>query len=219
MRYAYEPTRPWYGLGPLQVASLTGRLSAETIQHLGDEASGPRGAFLPMPHTDGMDDTVNTLKADIAGLRGSVALVEGMGTGFEAGGAGRMNDWLVKRIGASPPDSMLMLMMEARGEVLAACGIPSVLFNRAQDSAAREGWRQYLHGTVAPLGRIVAAELSDKLGTEIGLDLDRVEGLRYHGPGEGVSKHGGRRHGRGEGREPGRADGCRRITAYSEVTA
>ena len=34
IRYAVEPSRPWRGNSPLQVAALAGKLSAETINHL-----------------------------------------------------------------------------------------------------------------------------------------------------------------------------------------
>ena len=47
--YAREPERPWRGTGPIQAAILAGRLSASTAAALADEASGPRGSFLPMP--------------------------------------------------------------------------------------------------------------------------------------------------------------------------
>ena len=170
VRYAVDPTRPWHGVGPIQAATLAGRLSAETVQALADEASGPRGSFLPIPHTDGEDQTVTDLKADIAKLKGSTAVVEGMGTGWEAGGAGRMADWQTRRIGATPPDSLIMLMMEARKEILSACGIPPTLFDRSSDASAREAWRMCLHATIAPLGGIVAAELTAKLDASVVLD-------------------------------------------------
>lgn len=47
--YAVDVERPWKGYGPLQVAQLAGRLSAETVAALADEASGPRGSVLPLP--------------------------------------------------------------------------------------------------------------------------------------------------------------------------
>ena len=43
VRYSQDPDRPWKGVGPLQAASLAGRLSAETMEALGDEAGAPRG--------------------------------------------------------------------------------------------------------------------------------------------------------------------------------
>ena len=50
LMYAKDPETPWRGVGPLQVAQLAGRLSAETSAALADEASGPRGSFLPLPN-------------------------------------------------------------------------------------------------------------------------------------------------------------------------
>ena len=54
-RYAADPSEPWRGNGPIDVASLTGRLSANTINQLADEASGPVGRLLGIPK-DGEDD-------------------------------------------------------------------------------------------------------------------------------------------------------------------
>ena len=72
VRYQSDPDRPWRGVGPLQSASLAGKLSAETIKALGDEASGPTGHLLPIP-VDGDDPSVAELKGDIRTLGGSIA--------------------------------------------------------------------------------------------------------------------------------------------------
>ena len=72
-KYAADP--PWKGNGPVQVAALAGRLSAETARALADESSGPVGRLLGLP-VDGQDATVQALKADIANARGKVALLE-----------------------------------------------------------------------------------------------------------------------------------------------
>ena len=94
VRYQCDPERPWRGVGPLQSASLAGKLSAETIKALGDEASGPRGSLLPIP-VDGDDPSVTELKGDIRTLNGSLATVESMAAGWAAdGGATRpRGDW------------------------------------------------------------------------------------------------------------------------------
>ena len=68
-RYAVDASRPWRGLGPITVASLAGRLSANTIDALANEASGPVGRLLGIP-VDGDDDTVSGLKTDIANAKG-----------------------------------------------------------------------------------------------------------------------------------------------------
>lgn len=76
--YGVDPERPWRGIGPLQAATLAGKLSAETIGMLADEASGPRGHLLPLPQVDDEDDTINELKSDIRTLNGSIATVESL---------------------------------------------------------------------------------------------------------------------------------------------
>ena len=58
--------------------------------------------------------------------------------------------------------------------MLSACGINPSLVMDAQGTAQREAYRQFLFGTVAPLGRIVAAELTEKLNAPIRLDWEEL---------------------------------------------
>ena len=164
--YARDVETPWRGYGPLQVALLAGRLSAETVKSLADESSGPRGAFLPLP-MDGDDPTLALLKSDIRGAAGKVLLTEG---GDFDKATGDNTNWMVRRFGASPPDSLVKLATLATGEVLAACGASETLFGGGDGTAKRESYRQFLFGTLAPLGRLVSSELSMKLEADVTLD-------------------------------------------------
>ena len=166
--YSRDPERPWRGVGPLQSAALAGRLSAETIKALADEAGGPRGSLLPVPNADGADATVTDLKADIRKLNGAVAVVESQSTiqpDRPSGDAG----WQARRLGFNAPASLIEAAAQSHREVLAACGISPALFDASAGAAAREAYRQVLHGVIAPLGKIVAHELTLKLETEISL--------------------------------------------------
>ena len=167
LMYSRDPHRPWHGVGPIESATLAGRLSAETAKALADEASGPRGNLLPVPNKDGEDSTLTSLKGDLRKLGGNIALVESMAGDWNAGGPAP-GDWNAKRLGADPPSALVELAAQAHREVLAACGISPALFDSA--AAAREAWRQFLFGCVSPLGRIVSSELSAKL--EVGVNLD-----------------------------------------------
>ena len=158
-RYAFDNIRPWLGVGPLISASLAGRLSAETVAALTDEASGPRGSLLPIP-VDGDDDTVEELKVDISRLRGKMALIEG---GSWNAASETAPDYRPRRVGADPPDSLIRQSEQATGEIYAACGVNPAIFRDSDGTAGREAWRQLLFGTIAPLGGIVEAELRDKL--------------------------------------------------------
>ena len=173
VRYAVDPADPWRGVGPLQVAALAGRLSAETSAALADESSGPRGSFLSVP-IGGDSPAVSALKKDIRAAKGDLLL--GKGGSWDQGPEGMNSaNYRAQRFGANPPASMVDLADLASREVLSACGVPAVLFSdRGDGSALRESYRRVLHTTVAPLGKLVARELSDKLETAVAFDWQEL---------------------------------------------
>ena len=158
--YAVDPGRPWRGYGPLYVASLGGRLSAETASALADEAAGPRGSFLPVP-ADGLDGTVTALRGDIRTAKGKMLLGESGDWGNVGSGGSAM--WEAKRFGANPPPGLVEVHKMASQEIYSACGVSPLIFAAGQGTAAREGYRQTLFTTIAPLGRLVETELRAKL--------------------------------------------------------
>ena len=177
IRAYVEPSAPWRGVSPLTGASSTARLLSETESALADESAGTRGHVIPLPQgkagDDDDDDSLSKLQADIAKLGGSTALVETAAAGFGEGrGAAPQADWRPQRIGASPPDSLRQLRVDAEMTTLAATGTPVELITARSDGAAvREAWRRYSHAFLQPIGRLVAAELAEKLDTP-GLSLD-----------------------------------------------
>ena len=52
--------------------------------------------------------------------------------------------------------------------------VPTSLLERADGTALREAWRQFLHASVMPVSLSVSAELTDKLDTDIRLSFDRM---------------------------------------------
>ena len=173
VRLQSDPEQPWRGVAPLASAAIAGRLSAETMQALADEASGPRGMLLPTP-IDGADPTVSALKADIRALRGKVALVESTSSGWAADGSQQRpkGDWEARRLGAAPGAALIQLADLASREVYAACGIPLSVVTVAEGTGQREGFRRLLHSTIMPLAQIVGEELSAKFETPISLSFD-----------------------------------------------
>ena len=174
-RYSTDPARPWVGVGPLDRARLSGRLSAELEAALGDEASGTRGYVLPIP-SDGQDSSVADLRRDIGSLGGKTALVE---TAMAGWGDGRMaaprGDYQPQRLGANPPATLATLRSDAAQAVLSACGVPVELVTPGDGTGQREAWRRFLHGTVQPLAACVAGELAAKLDTPgLMLNFDKL---------------------------------------------
>ena len=178
LQYASDPGSPWQGYGPLTAASLAGRLSANVVAALADEAGGPVGHVLPIP-VDGADTTIAKLKEDLAKKRGSLHLVEG--GDWDNVGGGRETTWTPKRFGANPPMAMVELAKLASDETYAACGINPAVFTSGQGTAGREAYRQTLFGLIAPLGRLVSAELTAKLGAEVRLDWTELRAADVSG--------------------------------------
>ena len=165
MRYATDPQTPWRGHSPLGVATDAGRLSAEVLAALADEASGPRGSFLAVPSAEAADK----IPGDIKAARGTMLVLETLVAGWE-GATAMPADWLAKRFGANPPQYMVELLRQARAEVYAACGINSAMFDASGVAALREAYRLFLFTVVAPLGKLVAGELAAKIDPSISLD-------------------------------------------------
>ena len=173
VRLQADPEQPWKGVSPLASAALAGRLSAETMMALADEASGPRGFLLPSP-VDGADPTVAALKSDIRALRGKVALVESTSSGWAGDGTQSRpkGDWEARRLGAAPGAPLIEQADLASREVFAACGIPLSVVTTSEGTGQREGFRRLLHSTIMPLAKIVSEELSDKFEVPISLSFD-----------------------------------------------
>ena len=170
-RYAADASTPWRGNGPVEVAALAGRLSAETVRALADEASGPVGRLLGVP-VDGEDATVLKLKDDIKNAAGRVALLEA-GDWGNAGGDAKV-DLKTERFGAEPPASLVELVDVSSREIYAACGFNSALWGGSQAASVREARRLALFGVLSPLGRLVEAELKDKLDDEVSLSWQEL---------------------------------------------
>ena len=115
------------------------------------------------------------LKADIAKARGKALFIETTAAGWDTGRASApQRDWQAARLGPQPPESMATIRKDAFAAVLAACGCSVAMFDDSDGTSKREAQRVFLHGTVRPLGRLLAAELSAKLETEIALNFDQL---------------------------------------------
>ena len=79
-----------------------------------------------------------------------------------------------RRFGANPPDALVKLHERAFDEIVGACGLMGLFSPRTDGTGRREAYRQSLHSVVAPLGRLVAAELTRKLETPIRLDWQEL---------------------------------------------
>lgn len=158
-RYAPESGRPWRGRSPLSLCSLSAALVAETESSLRAEASGPNAKLLPVPSTRG----VGELAAGISTAAGRALLVPTTESGWGGSADRPARDWRPSRLGMDPPQSAVTLLEQSVEQLVAACGVPNELLQRTDGTSLREAWRQFLFGTLAPVARMVQAELRDKL--------------------------------------------------------
>ena len=73
-----------------------------------------------------------------------------------------------------PPASLVELVSVASQEVYAACGFNTALWGGSQAASVREAWRLALFGVLSPLGRLVEAELQDKLEDSVTLSWQEL---------------------------------------------
>ena len=185
-----------HGKGESPIPSSTAKLAAELETKLTQEVGGPVGNVLPLPHKG----SVTALQADIDKLAGRTVLVESTAAGYGDGEAAPKMDWLSRRIGAAPPESMIGLRKDVQASILAACGCPGSLLERADGTLAREEMRRFLHSTISPVARVVASELEVKLDTPgLSFDFSALFASDLSGAGQGFPVDGRRRNGRHKG--------------------
>lgn len=143
------------GTGPLQNAPQLKKWTKNLELRISEESGGSVGYLLPIP-ASGDDASVTALKSDLANLKGRTALVETTAAGYGAGrAAAPTQDYQPRRLGPKIPEGNVQAFDRAERAVLAACGVPIELVRSSEGTGAREAWRRFLHGTIAPLGNLV----------------------------------------------------------------
>ena len=184
VRYATRPGEPWRGRPPLSFAEDSRALAAALELRLGQELAGPVGRLIALPQDAGADEgegegegVTATLRRELAGLAGRLALVETVAGGWGEGkAAAPASDWTPRRLGANPPAALGVLRSAVEACVLGVLGIPPGLADASADGTSqRESYRRFLHGSVQPLARLCEAELSSKLETDARLSFRRLE--------------------------------------------
>ena len=173
-RYSADAEQPWHGVPPLRRASEGARLAGSIEKRVADEAGAAVGHLLPIPAGAG-DEQTTLMKADLRRMAGETALVETTSGGWGEGRtAAPQADYKPQRIGAAWPPSTPPIYRASQIAVLAACGVPVELIEKADGTGQREAWRRCLHGTIEPLGRIVASELTWVVGRPVTLSFERL---------------------------------------------
>lgn len=178
VRYAVDPLRPWSGRSPLQVASDGGKLAGLLEQGLRYELNSAYGYILPLPEGRSLSDTEKTT---LSSLKGKLAFPKSLAGGLGDKAARPDQDYVTARVGPRIPNAHVELWEGARGAVAAACGIAPSLVLGGDSTAAREGYRRFVHSTMRPVARLVEAELSAALEQPVSLTFDDLHATDVSG--------------------------------------
>ena len=172
-----DVARPWDGISPFTRSAATREILCEVERSLHDEHKSPVGSVIPVPHMDVDQDgasPLDKLQADVAALAGRVVLGETTAGGWSEGrSAAPAGDWRPQRIGPSPAQYTVSTRLDVERSLLGAAGCPVALVNPEAGTDSREAWRRFLHGTLAPVGAILSAELQ-RAGLPAGLSFNRL---------------------------------------------
>lgn len=161
---------PWRGQSPIDLGGITRTVLRRAEGAIAAELSGAVGKIMTVP-AGTPEQTIALIKADLKALNGKTTLPESTAGGWGQGAAvAPQRDWQPVRIGPEPPVSMVQLRKDAAMMVLGAAGVPVELVDGSEGSGSREAWRQFLHSTIQPLGKIVVAELRYKTGRRVSID-------------------------------------------------
>ena len=164
LRYAEDGEQPWKGIGPLRQAHTSRRLTTNMETRLADESSARPGYLLPVPSVS------TSLQADLNKLKGKTVLVDSTAGGWNQEKPPRA-DFGPQRIGFNPPQTLEVLRLGVGRSLLAAAGVPGARMGSSNVNELKEGYRQFLTGTIQPTSRLVLGELREKLDTP-NLDFD-----------------------------------------------
>ena len=172
-RHAPRPEQPWVGVSPLSASETTRQLLRNLEAKLSEEIATTTGQIIPVPSTQ--QTQTAGLQAQLRDLKGKIVLVPSTASGW---GEGRQSapprDWQKTRLGADPPQALMELRSKVTMSLAHAAGIPTAVLAGDSDVGSREAWRQFLHGTIAPLGEIIEEELRMKLAPDITLDFENL---------------------------------------------
>lgn len=166
VRINAEVSTPWHGQDPLRKSSLTADTLAAIECGMGEVMAGTWGSqVLPTPELQ--EEQRTQLEDKLRGHRGGLTPVESTRANA-SGGPMSVNDWVPSNLMPDIRGMELGVHWEAvRSTMLAAFGIPPILFSSlAQSAALREGQRHAVLWTLAPIAKIASAELAAKLDDE-----------------------------------------------------
>ena len=174
LRIGVDPAAPWLGTAPLRRASLTAGMLQAVESALGEVfENAPIGSQV-VPYPENPDADNAALGRSFRGQRGRVLLRESVQVSA-AGGPAPAADWRPASLSPDLERTMsIQALTAAREAICMAFGVLPGLANAATTGPlVREAQRHLAGWTLQPIAMLLAEEASQKLGSEIMIDLMR----------------------------------------------
>ena len=170
VKYAPHPARPWRGRSPMMMAADTAR-AAGLLEHATSEEMGFTQKQLLSPRRNqgdyGMADSMSPDQI--------TKIVEAFAAHTGSGAFVVPGDLEPRRLGPDPPATFPDLRDRLEHSILSMHGVPPALVAPGgTGTAAREAFRQLLHGLIKPIGALLAEELQAKLDPGAALSFDAL---------------------------------------------
>ena len=156
---------PWTNHGPLQSASLTGKLAANSERSLVHDTNTPASSVIEVS-SDTDDSQLAAFKSALNNAAGRLFLADTMRSGDRQTEPDA--SWAQRRIGPMPDETLAQVASDAFARALAACGIaPDLFTSGANSQGQREAARRTFLNLILPLTRLIEHEVRQKLDPTI----------------------------------------------------
>ena len=181
-RIGADTTRPWEGVGALKLSKDSAGAASAIESAIVEELKLPIGRVAPFAGVPAQIESYGD-RLRRGGL--TAAVDSGAATGARSTGA----SLTPHAYGPEPGEPMRALRRDLRDEMASLFGIPATLFDpRGEGSSAREGWRRWWVGTMAPVALMVQDELKMKLDPAATVGLGALRASDEDGRSRAISR-------------------------------
>ena len=170
IRYAPSASRPWAGRSPMQMAADTARAAGLLEHATSEEMTFTQKQLLSPRRNQGDYGMADSMSPDQL-----TKIVEAFAAHTGSGAFVVPGDLEPRRLGPDPPATFPDLRDRLEHSILSMHGVPPALVAPGgTGTAAREAYRQILHGLIKPIGALVVEELREKLDPKAALSFDSL---------------------------------------------
>ena len=184
VRIGADPQTPWRGRAPLRRSRATAALAVALEGSLNRDARLPVGLVATVGTAVNTPEQIKEFGDSLS--KGGLTVLHGRGYDGTGDISGRLKP---QRYGPAPDTVSQALRTEIGREIASAFGVPPTLFNASGDGAGqREAWRRLWTGTVAPIGRVLEAEVRAKLAPGAKVSFEALRASDEDGRSRAVSR-------------------------------